>query len=268
MNVTLNNSSVDSPEHWRLEMMLSADSLDVFALRQVGENKVISAHLPLDPAAASRAAAFEEAAYSNPMLLMPFGKVDFVVNGGFTLVSPSDVQIEDINALFPAQDDSVTLSTAIDARDQLIFRLDRATYNFLQRTFDNARLTHSLAVLAQYFSRQSRLGNNSKMFVDIEERTMNVLVFNQFGLAMASCFDCPDINDAAYYALASANTAGLDFTNDEIRVVGTSDRRAALMPILRKFARNVMPAIFPASAFSNDSAMSAPFTLAILPLCE
>lgn len=267
MNTPLNNSLIDNPALWRLSLMLSPEGIDVFARRDSGDEPPVSGRLAFDPAASSAAAAVEEVVYSNPMLLMAFRKVDIVVSGGFTLIVPPGTSTADIDAIFPAPDAAVTLTAPVDSRNEVMFRIDRGVHNFLQRTFDNAVPTHALAVLGNYFTYRSRLGNSSKMFVDLGPESMNVHVFNQLGLAMASCFNCPDINNAAYYALASADVAGLDFSADEIRIAGNADRRAAITPLLRRFARHVMPAIFPTGA-GDSAAMSAPFPLAILPLCE
>lgn len=267
---TLNASLIDNPALWRLSIMLRADGIDVLLRRELGEAEVIHAHLDADPAVERTAHAVEELFYANPVLLKQFRKVDLVADGGFTLVVPVDTALSDIDGLFPDETAPAMLSADIDSADKLAFRLDRGLHNFLGRTFGEVAITHSLAVLSRYFLNRSRLGNSSKMFVDIEASTMNAFIFSQGRLAMASSYVCPDINDAAYFALAAANTAGFDFTDDEILIAGHAERRSLLMPVLRQFARNVMPAIFPSQAvgMDNGATMSAPFTLAILPLCE
>ena len=269
MNGPLTNSMIDNAALWRLSLMLGADGIDVLARRVVGQPEILSARLKADPAARNHADAIEELIYSNPLLLQPFRKVDIVATGGFTLAVPTGACVDDIDAVFPPDDGAVSLTAPIDSRNELLFRLDRGMVNFLRRTFDAVEPTHALAVLGRYFSHRSRLGNSNKMYVDLGAADMNILVFSQLGLTMASTFTCPDIRDAAYYTLAAANTVALDMGADEIRIAGDADRRAELTPILRRFARNVMPAIFPASATVGDSsAMSAPFPLVILPLCE
>lgn len=260
---------VDNPALWRLSMMIGEGGIDVLCRRELGEPETLTGRLTFDASAESSPRAVEDLVYANPLLLQPFRKVDIVMSGGFTLTVPFGTDTSDVDALFPSDDPTVTLSAPIDARNEILFRVERGVNNFLRRTFDSVRPVHALSVLGQYFETRSRLGNSAKMFVDIEDEIMNVLVFNHLGLAMASNFKYRNINDATYYALASANTAGLDFTNDEIKIAGNSDKRAEIMPILRQFARNVMPAIFPSVAAVGDSAaMSAPFPLVIMPLCE
>lgn len=269
MDTPLTHTLVDDPSLWHLSLLVNDDSLDVLCRRRVGEVEYVAASIAFDRGASSRASALEEAVYANPMLLGRFAKVDVVFNGGFSLCLQPDTPLDAIDTLFPPDEACVDFVAPIDSRNNLVFRVDRTTANFVQRTFEGVRPTHSLAVLGRYFAHRSRIGNSSKMFLDIGPKSMNVLIFNQLGLAMASSFKCADINDAAYYALASANIAGLDFTNDEIRIAGNAERRAELMPILRRFARQVVPAIVPTGALNGDSSMaSSPYPLIILPLCE
>lgn len=269
MNAPLSSTLIANPSLWRLSLMISADSIDVLARREFGQPDVMSASLPFNPAATSPVVAIEELIYTNPMLLLPFRKVDIIINGGFTLIVSPDAPVDEIDAAFPPSEQSVTLTAPLDMRNMVLFRISQGLYNFLQRTFDSVRPTHSLSVLGSYFSCQSRLGNSSKVFIDLGAKDMNVLVFNQLGLAMASCFHCPETNDAVYYALASANTAGFDFSNDDIRIAGNVERRSAITPMLKRFARHVMPALFPVSALNGSTeVMSAPYPLIIAPLCE
>lgn len=269
MATPLSINLVDNPSLWRLSLMISAEGVDVVARRTVGEDSYISSHIDIPAASSNISTAIEEIIYSNPMLLQPFGKVDIVINGGFTLVVPEDADEDVIEELFKPEEPEAQLSAPLDSRNKLIFRIDRGLYNFLKRTYDTAEPTHALSVLNNYFSYRSRVGNSGKMYVDLSRVAMNVLVYNRYGLAMVSGFKCERINDAAYYALASADISGFDFGSDEMRIVGNAERRGELMAILRKFARHVLPVVLPTAVYTGDNvAKDAPFPLMILPLCE
>lgn len=269
MDTPLNNFLIDDPRLYRMSMMFGRGAVDIVVRRLVGEPEMIVSRIEISPAASSPAQGIEEIIYSNPVILQPFKKVDIVFDGGFTLVAPIDADTEDIDKIFPLNERLTTLATPIDSRNKLVFRVDTNLLNFIRRTFDAVVPTHSLAILGRYFEHRARLGNSGKMYVNISKDAMDVLIFNQIGLAMASSYSCPDINDAAYYALAAAHTAGFDMASDEIRISGNSDRRAELMPVLRKFSRSVMPAIFPSADVNYSSvAMTAPFPLIVMPLCE
>lgn len=259
---------IENPALWRLSLLVRRGSIDVLCRREIGEADSHYARIIADKSVTDPAAAVEELVYANPLLLQAFRRVDVLVSGGFSLVTEPGICVDDIDAIYPSESPAITLCSEIDSRTAVYFRLDKGVYNFLRRTFDTVEPCHTLAALGRYYTARSRMGNSGKMYVDLDDASMSVMVLNQFGVAMANCFECTDINDAAYYVLASANTAGFDFSVDEIRVSGHSDRRALIMPLLKKFARNVMPAIFPASAGVNSSAIAAPLPLLILPLCE
>lgn len=274
-NNPLTKDLVDQPALWRLSLLIGDDALDVLAHRVVGEASLVSERITFDRAATSPAAALEEAVYANPLLLAPFGKTDIVVRtGDFFIVPPETAAdheaVEALASVFPlGQGTKVPVASPIDSRNSAVMMLDKGIANFLGRTYDSAAPQHVLSPLGQYFTHKSRLGNSSKMYVDLGQESVDILVYDHLGLAAANSLKCGDINDAAYFILAIARTAGLDPQAAEILLSGDSDRRAALTPVLRRFVNYVMPAIFPSAAYRGDpKALKAPFALTILPLCE
>lgn len=271
----LTKELVDDPSLWRLSLLIGDEGIDVLAHRVVGEAPLVWSRIGFDPAAATPAAAIEEAVYANPLLLAPFGKVDIVVRTRRALVVPAAVAsdadaVEALVTLFPPGDGKFTPFTSpVDSRNSVVFLLDKGVANFLARTYDASAPRHVLSALGCFFTHKSRLGNSAKIYVNLEKETIDLLVFDNFGLAAANSFDCPDINDAAYYVLAVGRTAGLDPQTAEILLSGNPDRRSALTPLLRRFVNYVMPAIFPSAAYHGDPrALKASFPLIILPLCE
>jgi hypothetical protein len=56
---------------------------------------------------------------------------------------------------------------------------------------------------------------------------------------------------------------------DEIILAGDPASRAALSPLLRRYVRYVMPAIFPSTMFrAGRAALRTPFELVVAPLVE
>jgi hypothetical protein len=264
----LTRDMVDNPALWRLSLLLCANSLEVAAVRTTGEADVISASIPL-----SAESSFEEAIYANPLLLAPFGKIDIVVTTPDCYILPADT-VADSAALDSLEQmmcnrsvRTVRYTDDIDSRNGLMFRLEHRVANFLTRTFGAVVPRHRLAVLAQYFSHKSRLGNTGKVYVNLRSDSADVVAYDSMGLVSLATYHCPDIADASYYVLAAIKSAGLDPAVDEILIAGDPARRAALSAELRRFANCVMPAVFP-SALYHASAGKLPFELVILPLCE
>lgn len=267
--MALTKDLIDNPSLWHLSLMAGSHALDVFARPVVGDAPAVGVRLPYDAAASSIAGAVEEAVYANPMLLQPFGRTDIVVDSDRAMVVPAHTSAEGVRTLLSLPASCVLRSDPIDSANELMYGLDERLDNFIARTFDTARVTHSLAVLARYYTLRGRRSNSSNMIVNLGQESADLLVFNRYGLVMARHFDSLSDDDAVYYILAVFRQAGLDPTSDELIVAGNAGRRMSMIPRLSRFVGLVLPAIFPAAAHHGDpAAMKAPFALALLPLSE
>ena len=72
--------------------------------------------------------------------------------------------------------------------------------------------------------------------------------------------------DAVYYILASREALRLPDT-DEILIAGDRMLRAEITPVLRRYVRYVMPAIFPSVMFrAGKASLSAPLEMILAPI--
>lgn len=264
--MALTKDLVDNPAIWRLSMQVCSHTLEVFAHPLAGDAPGVCASVAYDVAAASPAAAFEEAVYANPMLLLPFSTVDIVVDNSRAMVVAAGTSTEAVRKLLRLPESETLRETPIDSRNSLVYSLGEPLGNFIGRTFDTAKVSHTLAVLCRYHTLKGRRSNTSNMIVNLGNKSADILVFNRFGLVMARHFDEISIDDAAYYILAIFKQAQLDAETDELLIAGNSTRRMKLAPILGRFVSLVLPAIFPSALYHGDStALKAPYPLGILP---
>jgi len=265
----LTKDLVDNPDLWNLSMFIGDGGIDVFAYCVVGEGSVVSAHVDYDASVSSKASALEEAVYANPLLLMSFRKIDIVVSCDKAVVVPDDVLPEKLGKLLSVDSDITLMESPLNSREKLVYALDRGIANFLSRTYDRTQPVHVLSVLCRYHQLRGQRNRSSKMSVNLGASSLDIVVFNSLGLAAVRHIDKASVDECAYWALAIFRQCGLDPEYDEIIISGNSERRHSLMPMLSRFINNVMPAIFPSSAYHGDTAaMKAPFPLVILPLCE
>jgi hypothetical protein len=271
---TLNKEMIEKPSLWRLTLLLDDDSLVVVANSTVEDASLLHVRLPYDAAAASPLRALEDVVYSNPLLLSDFAKVECVVRSRRFLVMPAnevDAPTREAVASKLWGDDDVTVVTdRIDTVGiDIVAAIDSKIINFLTRTFNNPRIVHHLTPLALYFSRKSRLGNSGKMYVNIRRGALDAIVFGADGLKLLNSYDYHEREDAIYYIMVAAQTAGFNFDDDEMLICGDVALREAIMPELRRYINYVMPVIFPSAMFrAGREAMNAPFELIVLPLCE
>ncbi len=271
---------IKAPHLWRMSMEVHPSSVDVVIYSPLEENSLIHERLALD-SALSPLAAFEELIYENPLLLSDFSKVDILIDTATYTFMPSACATDDVceaalRALWPRIDLAARKIQIPDTPDAMVLGIDPGMAAFISRTFLDTAPTHPVAVLASYFRRISALGNTGKIYACLAPGSVDIVAFSPADerrsaspLRIACSFSAPTPDDAAYFILASAKTAGFDLDVDEIMLCGDSKVREQVAPKLRAFARFVMPVIFPSEIFkAGKAALGAPFPLVILPLCE
>lgn len=263
----MNKDLIDNPILWRLGLIIGPGGIDVLAHRVVGEAPAVQGHLPYDAAAGSTAAAVEEAVYANPMLLLPFRTTDIVLRTPRNMIVPHGCECDDVCKLI-GDDDTIIMADAIDSRHDIMYALDRGVHNFLSRTFES-RPQHVLGITARYYGRPARRSNTARMYIEISDGLMEVLVLDNVGPRAAATYACDDTDTRAYYALSVFTATGLDPNADHIYVAGASETRRELCRRLSAFVTGVMPAILPAGLYRGDTAaLAAPLPLLLMPLCE
>lgn len=263
----MNKDLIDNPALWRLGLVIGPDGIDVLAHRVVGEAPSVQGRLPYDAAASSAAAAVEEAVYANPMLLLPFRTTDIVLRTPSNMIVPHGCNCEDTCSLL-GDDNTIMLCDEIDSRHDIMYAADRSVHNFLVRTFD-ARPQHALGITARYYSRPARRSNTARMYIEIADGIMEVLVLDNIGPRAAATYACDDTETQAYYALSVFTATGLDPHTDQIFIAGPAEARRELCRRLSTFVAGVMPAILPAGLYRGDTAaLAAPLPLLLMPLCE
>ena len=278
--MTLQSNMVAQPEHSRLSITVTPTGVEVVVSSRIVDGELIYRHIPFDQGAVSIVRAFEEAVYDNPLLLADFGTVDVLIDTNRFLVVPADRADEAadmLQALYPDMEMDVLVSatasstTASDAAQAPVIAaaVDPALTGFIRRTWGAATVHHRLSPLCRYFGHQSVLGNTGKLHLHLGDGRADIVAFGSQGLLMANTVAAPTAADVAYFALAATQSLGFDNASDRIVVSGETDRRAELLPMLRRHVSFVMPMIFPSELMkSGRQAMSAPFELVVLPLLK
>ena len=261
-----------------MAMLISDDALDVVAYSTVEDNSMLYRHIPLDTAAADRVKALEEVVYENPLLLAGFDKVWCVVRTRRFFTLPQAVASDDgltaeiTSAVWPAGGSPgfTAITSHLEGLDtSIVMEIPRPLAGFLRRTFDNPPILHHLTPLCRYFHGKGRLGNSGRMYAHFHKGQVDIISFSRSTVAVANSYRYRDPMDAIYYIMACRNMAGLDPMADELFLCGDTAVREEVTPQLREYLAYVMPVIFPSAVFkTGKNALSAPFYLTILPLCE
>lgn len=263
---------VAAPQHWRLGMCLSADSIQIAAISEVEDNSLIWREIALDPLASSPLRALETAIYDNPLLLADFGRVDILLDTPRLLLIPAgdfdndpELAANRLEALYP--DLNLAFYTGRVGETIFAIGVPADIAGFLQRTFPQASTGHRIATLAAYYGLQRNAGNNGKFNAHLRGRHVDIVAYSRDNLLLANTFAAATTEDALFYILSAASWLEFDDAADRMLLSGDTERRDALLPLLRQRGINAMPAIFPTALFRmGKGAMQAPLELLSLSL--
>ncbi|MDE6316853.1 MAG: DUF3822 family protein [Muribaculaceae bacterium] len=270
----LTKELVNDPAYCRLDLRIGMGSMEVMIYNPLEENSLLLRRVELPGDSDGALKQIETFIYDNPLLLSDFRTITAIIESRSFLTVPTPVaeSCEPLTLLRSADSDTdpraVVIDDRLDAFDAVMLTpLPAATANFLRRTFPNIRLHNALLPFTRYCHSHLTQGNTVKAFVNMRERSLDIVVMSANTLQLLNRFEYRDINDAAFYILNCTESMPEEIS--EILIGGNRDRRDELMPLLRKFRPYVMPLIFPSAMFkAGADAMKSPFDLIILPLCE
>lgn len=270
----LNKELIQNPRLWRLELRIERSMLHVLLFNSIEDNSLIYRKIELDESQPSHLKALENAIYENPLLLSDFDRIDCVIDTNTFVVIPAEINDESLRqqileTSFPEFKGEMIVCDLNNVGASILMGVETDVLRFLRRTFNNPRLHHHLAPLAQYFFHKSKLGNNAKMYAVLRKQHIDLFAFADRALKLANTFTYRDPLDAVYYILSCRKQLQMSPTNDELFITGSTTTRETITPILRKHLSFVMPVIFPSEMFkAGKEAMKAPFDLIVIPLCE
>lgn len=274
LSTVTDDITVKRPELWTLMLAVGERRLQFILFTPAQENSLIAREIPLRPAT-SWIAALENAVYDNPVLLDDYGRVDIVAAAPhFVVVPPAVAQDEEqaeqvFTTMYPADDCDVLSCSLPQCGVAVTYGLPRGMYSFLQRTFSTAPVVHHLYPLCEHFKRLNDGSGISRMFINLHQDYMDMVVYRKGDMLLANSFPLRNATDAAFLALHTWNSFDLDPLTDEIQLTGDKQLKDEMAPLLRKYVRYVMPAIYPAAAMRlGDQALTAPLDLILLATCE
>lgn len=265
---------IERPELWTLLMAVGDDSLQYILFSRAQENSLHYGHVPL-PHGHDYLHTLENAVYDHPLLLDDYHEVKIVTASPHFLILPPDTAAQDddtrrlLEAAFPDDNGDMCCCKLPQSQVDMAFFLPRGVLGFLNRTFNLAPVLHHLYPLCEHFFGLNEGSNIKRMFVDVHEHNLDMVVYDRGRLFMANTFPFRNGDDAAFLVLHAWQECQLDTASDELQLAGTKAMRETLAPRLREYIRYVMPAIFPAAALTiGHDALSAPLDLILLATCE
>lgn len=275
---SLDKDSVKSPQRSRLGLSLDGAVLHVMVKDSIADAPVY-AMFPLDMSLGSTTRALEEIIYNNPVILSDFARVDVLLNSSEFVLVPDEVvsggtefceSVVSASLADTDQDNVTTVESAIEGSGcTLLVKYDRDLVDFVRRTFNNPRIAHPLSVLTRHYIDSAALGTAGKMYVNMHDDKLDIVVFTDRGLSLLNTFSFYDPMDAVYYIMAVRSELGIEQTTGELYLSGKVSLRESITPALRSYIGYVMPYVTPVSLIrAGAAAAEAPFDLTLLLLCE
>ena len=217
---------------------------------------------------------FKQFFFDNPFLASPFRKV-YVINGSyeFTFVPELLYKEEDVESLF---DFNISHSIGKILSQKLrqpsvvtLHRMPEEVYQFLNRSFSNARFVHQLSPLIVYFQDKNKTTSASQFIVNLDGKRLDILCFSKGNFVLGNSFEISRIQDAVYYILFAWKQLKLDQTKDYIYIAGNKHEKPELMKEIQVYIHNIIPVNIPSIAhFLGVDTQSIPIDFLSLSLCE
>jgi hypothetical protein len=148
----------------------------------------------------------------------------------------------------------------------ILHTLPEDAYEFVQRSFIDAKIIHHTAPLITYFQTRSEIINRNKIVVNLQNTDLDVIVFSRETFLLGNHFRCNHLTDAVYYILFIWKQLKFDQLNDYLHIAGDSGSKEGLTENLKKYIKNVIP--MPALAGEASGNRNIPFEMTCLSLCE
>lgn len=254
-------------------LCIGREEVHAMARSTVSDGALVYRRISLQPGIPTLKA-LEEAVYASSWLLSDFERVGILIDTPDVTFVPEDFGDDGMMAAASTAQlagDSRKVLTDNGCRPSTVWSIDEGVHNFLQRTFPTASIAHVLRPLMCYVGSQASRGNRRKIYAHFDSgRRLDIMVYDAAGAPVfVSSKTADNEKDALYYIMATAQTTGFDAEADQLMLCGDSKRRHAVMPLLRRYVRHVMPLIFPSRlANAGREVFEAPFPLIIMPLCE
>lgn len=261
---------IQHPEAWELLVSIDDQQVNYILYTPAVDGSLIIGEVER---ADDSLQALEDAVYDTPELLNEYKRVRVLVHSQHFVLVPQDTTDEEcamlVHESFPDDDGDVTVCLMANNRVKIAYLTPSGLQAFLGRTFNYPEMFHHLHPLCEHIKEHMNNDDNSRMFLNLRERHMDLAIYRYGGLQCANTYPFTHVEDAVYYTLNAWQAYNLDQLADELQIAGNNEMCAEMMPKVREFVKYVMPFAFPAAAMRlGRNAVQAPLELIMLALCE
>lgn len=262
--------TVQHPEAW--ELLVSFEGKRV---RYILFTPAVANSLHIDEVACAEDSlqGLEDTVFNTPVLLDDYKRVRVVVYPQHFVLFPQEVPDEDCTALlheaFPSDDGDTAVCLMPLNGVKMAYMLPSGWLAFVGRTFNYPLVVPHLVPLCEHFKSLARSDDRKRLLLHLADNRTDLAVYEGDKLMCVNSYPFINAQDVVYFTLATWRSHGLDQLKDELQVMGDNELQSTILPSLREFVKNVMPAVYPTAAMRlGRNAMQAPLELILLALCE
>ena len=193
----------------------------------------------------SLAANLKNALMSEPMLKGDYQRVNVMITSPHTTFVPVadfDAEaVEDIYSFNFPQDKGMKISYNMLRRSgiAIIFGMDKNIYQLLIDDYPKARFYASASTLIERFGNKSLSHANKQIYAYLHERELTIYAFQSGRLLMSNTFNAKTVDDSMYYILNLSQQLPFSQIDDDIYIVGDTQREHSLADSLQNFIKNI-----------------------------
>lgn len=261
-------------EQYTLSIRLSTDGFSFSVYNPTSESDYYYIEYPVN-AMRSMAANVKTFLSNTRELEHTYRQVDILIHSvSYTTVPLEWFEDDALETLYyqnlPRRNNEIVLCNILSRSNSVvIFALDKLTHVYLSEKFPKARFFASVSPQIEHLSAASRLGNNSKLYVNVHPHSLDVFAFDKGKLLMLNTYQIQTGEDRLYYLTNVWKHLGLNQESDELHLAGAVVKKE-LAEDMKKYVRKIY-FVQPPSEL-NRSSLSAtaqiPFDMQSLLSCE
>ncbi|MDE5785549.1 MAG: DUF3822 family protein [Duncaniella sp.] len=268
----LTKDLVPDTSMWTLALRLSPRAVDIAMFSDMEAGSLLYRHYEVAQGSPSVLRGIEDIVYENPLVLSGFRRTFISIEPEASMLLPESLPCAAavLEASLPGDEREWTVDAGASRNAAVGYCMPQGCAGFIGRTFSSETVTRPhLGFLASYFMTRMQRGRHRRMLVNLRSDGLDIVASEAGDLVKAVTFVSDSVADAAYYIMACREELHFDDNDSEIIIAGDTAMRSAVMPVVRRFASNVIPVIFPPRMFrAGKDATAMPFDLTVAPLCE
>ena len=240
---TIQTVDFSKSEQYTLSIRINTDGFSFSIFNPLADNPYTFFDLEIDKNK-SLIANFKEKVINYPFLSQLYKRVNILIGDTKSALHPSALFEPDMKEelYFYGQKllnthAQVLYNNIESSKQTVIFSVNKSLYKFINEHFTSPRFYSQVTPLLAYFTLKSKEGNTQKLFVQLQNDSIQLYAFNKGKLFLTNSFSTSEISNQVYYVLYIWKQLNLNQEKDELFLSGSIDEKKELIELLKKYIK-------------------------------